>query len=165
MRTVGCHKGLCHINMFCEVMLSADSRAIVSFSGDTPTTIRIFNAFATESIILTPDAELPLLLRLLPFRSVVPWHDIIRPIPTQRFDRAPVETLADVARNETLLARQRTLALMRRHRRDVLWDERDSQAFLHLIREAASFDSVQTGESAHVRSVRRVPRGRAATAG
>ena len=36
--------------------------------------------------------------------------------------------------------RERTLALMRRHREDVLWDAPGSRAYLHLIREAALFD-------------------------
>ena len=117
-----------------------DSRAVVSFCGDTPTTIRIFNAFATESIILAPDKELPMLLAILPFRSAIPWRNIIRPVPTDRFDRAPVQTLTDVAKNESLLDREATLALMRRHRADVLWDVPGSRAYLHLIREAAFFD-------------------------
>ena len=122
-----------------------DSRAVVSFSGDTPTTIRIFNAFATETAILAPDEELPLLLRILPFRSVVPWHQIVRPMPTADFDRAPVQTLAQAAANSTLLELDRTLALMRRHKQDVLWDVPGSRAFAHLIREAAAlFDHEQS---------------------
>lgn len=121
--------------------LQRDSRAVVSFSGDTPTTIRIFNAFATETVVLAPDEELPHLLRILPFRSAVPWHDIIRPIPTGALDSAPVQTLAAAASNATLRDRELTVELMRRHRDDVLWDVPESRAFLHLLREAATFDS------------------------
>lgn len=120
--------------------LQRDSQAVVSFSGDTPTTIRIFNAFATESVIFAPDEELPMLLRILPFRSVVPWHKIIQPIPTATFDPAPVQTLAALASNTTLLERERIVALMRRYREDVLFDVPESRAYLHLLREAAAFD-------------------------
>ena len=130
--------------------LQRDSRAVASFSGDTPTTIRIFNAFATESLILAPDEELPNLLRILPFRSVVPWHEIVRPMPTAEFDAAPMQTLTQTAANASLLDSENTLALMRRHKQDVLWDVPGSRAFAHLIREAATFD--QTARHARKRT-------------
>ena len=76
-----------------------DSRAVVSFCGDTPTTIRIFNAFATESIILAPDKELPMLLAILPFRSAIPWRNIIRPVPTDQFDRVVSVEMFEHLRN------------------------------------------------------------------
>ena len=120
----------------------ANSRTVLALSGDTPTTLRIFSSFATETPMLVPDVELPPLLKLLPFRSLVPWREMFISFEASDFDAAPVDALARAVRNATARpdALERIQELMRQYREDVLWDMPGSRAFANLALEAFRFD-------------------------
>merc|ERR1711920_103299 len=78
----------------CEAFdISRNSKMIISFAGDSPTTDRIFQAFDTLSVIVVLSHELQSIVRSLPFGNVVPWADILVVLDTENFTQAPMRSI------------------------------------------------------------------------
>jgi hypothetical protein len=123
-----------------------ESRMMISFSGDTPTTDRIFNAFDTLTIVVVLSDEKQAIIDTLPARDRVPWNDILIEIDTDEFLKGPVKSVEQLVDRMSQAKLKAVQDLMSKYRRDVLWHIEDSQAAAHFI--AAAKATLQGNEDA-----------------
>ena len=90
------------------------------------------------------ESDLPSLLPSLPFRSAVPWEQLLVVIDDDQWQASPVDAMLEAAEELGEEGWTKKHELMRKHAPDVLWGVQGSRAHLHLLREAArearSFD-------------------------
>lgn len=126
------------------------SRMMFSFSGDTPTTDRIFNAFVSLTPIVVLSDEKPAIIDTLPARDVVPWSDILLEIDAHQFLEEPVQYLQRYVEQVGIDKLKDIQRLMEVNRKHVLWHVDGSQAPMHFL--SAAKQSLQTGTDALLES-------------
>ena len=126
------------------MLMMGSAKLVLNLPGDTPTTDRIWAAFHTYTPVAVVESDLPSLLPSLPFRSAVPWEQLLVVIDDDRWQASPVDAVLEAAEELGEEGWTKKHELMRKHAPDVLWGVQGSRAHLHLLREAArearSFD-------------------------
>merc|ERR1712186_220057 len=97
-----------------------NSRMMVSFSGDTPTTDRIFNSFDSLTPIAVLSDQKQAIIETLPARQTVPWSDILLELDSHSFAEAPVKYLEEFVQQISIQQLESIQKLMKDHRTDVL---------------------------------------------
>mmetsp|Transcript_2640 Transcript_2640/g.5571 ORF Transcript_2640/g.5571 Transcript_2640/m.5571 type:complete len:586 (-) Transcript_2640:424-2181(-) len=130
-------KKLALYHTVCETLsITKMSRMVLSLSGDTPTTDRIFNAFEVLTVPVVLSSEYRAILQNLPWPHIVPWHEIIHVIDSDSFSRSPVRALSDFVKSVSNASLELTIHLMHQHRLDVLWHESHTRTAMNLLSTA-----------------------------
>jgi len=136
-------RGPCQGELPAELAFAEQQHAkfYLCIGGDSPSADRFFHAFYWGGLcVVVTDPEAPL-WNFLPFPDIVPYRDMFVSIPLESFVRNPWESIDEATRNmsfEEYTARQE---LMRKHKRDVLFDVEDSMVATNYLITALSVAS------------------------
>eukprot|EP00873_Tetraselmis_striata_P029108 jgi/Tetstr1/449372/TSEL_003883.t1 len=97
----------------------ADSRFVVTLTGDTPTTDRLCNMFDTVTVPIALASKLPAIMSVVPFREVIPWQEIFATVSDAAWKVDAVQSVLDVIDSLTPAEVQRREHLMMQHADDI----------------------------------------------